>query len=157
MEEKNSNVNFSEEIEKKDKISSKFEKERKDWKEKIDGMSKNMRDIYNCSTVLSDMLTARQIALEYTHTLIGVLSKINADLREKKKERFLYYSQSYDLRLDKDPKNMFIDVDLKKQVMLQELFQNHLTYMKGTIDSLDKIYYGIKWRIQLEEYKRGQH
>lgn len=158
------NENFSEDIEnfensesKKESLTERFERERGEWQNKIEKMTIGMRDIYECSSVLTDALSERQIALEYTHTLMTLLSKINADLREKKKERFIFYSQNYDIRLDKDPKNMFIDVDLRKQVLLQEIFSNHLSYMRGTIDTIDKLIFGIKWRLQLEEYKRSQH
>lgn len=156
----NEEMNFSDssqEPEKKENLVEKFDRERKEWTSKVEHMSEGIRDIYNCTDMLTEGLSNRQIALEYSHTLMGVLSKINAELREKRKERYLYYTQSYDLKLDKDPKNMFIDVDLKKQVMLQELFQNHLNFIRGTIDTIDKLIWGIKWRLSLEDYRRTQH
>lgn len=142
---------------KKEDIHIRFSRERLIWKEKIERMTLAMRDIYECSTILTEALSERQIALEYSHTLMSLLTKINAELRDKKKERFIFYSQNYDLKLDKDPKNMFIDVDLKKQVLLQELFSGHLSYMRSTIDTIDKMIWGIKWRLDLQNYQREQH
>jgi hypothetical protein len=141
----------------KEDLVTRFERERKEWTVKVESMTGGIKDIYDCANTLTTLLSNRQIALEYTHMLMSLLSKINAQLREKRKERYIYYTQSYDLKLDKEPKNMFIDDDLRKSVLLQELFQNHLGYMRGTIDTMDKIHYSIKWRIQLEEYKRSQH
>lgn len=138
-------------------FTQRFDRERKEWEDKIGKMSAKMRDIGILSEVLTDALSQRQVALEYTHTLMSLLSGINAKLRKLRKERFLFYSQNYDLVLQKDQKNLFIDVDLEKNVKTQELFSNHLSYMRGTVDTIDKIIYGIKWRIQLEEYRRSQH
>lgn len=143
--------------EKKESITARFDRERKEWEVKIGKMSSKMNDIGILSTVLTEALSERQIALEYTHTLMSILTNINADLRKKRKERFLYYTQSYDQRLDKEPRNMFIDVDLEKLVKTQETFSTHLTYMRGTVDTIDKILYGCKWRMELESYRRQQH
>ena len=150
---KNQENNSSE----KEDITKRFEREQREWNTKIDEMTSRMRDISVLSDVLVDALSQRQMALEKTHILMSVLSGINAQLRKKRKERFLYYSQSYDLVLQKDQKNLFIDVDLEKLVRTQELFSNHLSYMRSTVDTIDKMLYGVKWRIQLEEYKRSQH
>lgn len=152
-ETKNQENNSSE----KEDITKRFEREQREWNTKIDEMTSRMRDISVLSDVLVDALSQRQMALEKTHILMSVLSGINAQLRKKRKERFLYYSQSYDLVLQKDQKNLFIDVDLEKLVRTQELFSNHLSYMRSTVDTIDKMLYGVKWRIQLEEYKRSQH
>lgn len=152
-ETKNQENNSSE----KEDITKRFEREQREWNTKIDEMTSRMRDISVLSDVLVDALSQRQMALEKTHILMSVLSGINAQLRKKRKERFLYYSQSYDLVLQKDQKNLFIDVDLEKLVRTQELFSNHLSYMRSTVDTIDKMLYGVKWRLQLEEYKRSQH
>jgi len=153
----NQNTNQKNSSEEKEGIIQRFDRERKEWEEKIGKMSSKMKDIGILSDVLTDLLSQRQVALDKTHTLMAILTNINAQLRKKKKERFLYYSQSYDLVLQKDQKNMFIDVDLEKMIKTQETFSTHLSYMRGTVDTIDKMLYGVKWRITLEEYKRGQH
>jgi hypothetical protein len=110
----------------KESLNTRFDRERKQWEGKIGSMAARMNDIGILTTVLTEALSERQIALEYTHTLMALLTNLNAQLRKKRKERFLYYTTSYDQRLDKDPRNMFIDVDLEKQVKIQETFSNHL-------------------------------
>lgn len=156
--ENQSQVNCSDADEKpKETISQRFDRERDEWNTKIGVMSAKMKDIGVLSGVLTDALSSRQIALEYTHTLMSILINLNAQLRAKRKERFLYYSQSYDLVLQKEQKLMFIDVDLEKQVKAQELFSTHLSYMRGTVETLDKILYGLKWRMEMEQYRRSQH
>jgi len=154
MEEINKNQENSSE---KESITTRFDRERREWQEKIAGLTQRMYDMGQVSDVLVDVLSQRQVALEYTHTLMQLITSINAKLKKLKKERFIYYTQESDYRLDKEPRNMFIDVDLEKHVKTLETFSTHLSYMRGTVDSLDHMYYGIKWRIELEQYRRKQH
>lgn len=151
------NQENSSNAEEKETITARFDRERKEWEAKICMMSGKMKDIGILSDVLTDLLSSRQVALDYTHTMMSLLTNINASLRKKRKERYLYYSQSYDLVLQKEQKNMFIDVDLEKLVKTQETFSTHLSYIRGTIDTIDKMIWGVKWRMDLEQYKRSQH
>lgn len=139
-----------------DTIKKTFSSERLHWKAKIQSMSAKLKQIETLHDLEIDAYSSRQIALEYMHTLMFMLSKINAKLRKLKKSKLLFYTEQYDLKLDKEQKNMFIAVDFEKTILYQELLNNHFNYFKGTIDSIDKIIYGIKWRIQIEELKR-QH
>lgn len=134
-------------------LSKKFATERKAWRIKMKNLTSNMNDMNTLSDVLIDALSSRQIALEYTHIIMSKLSIINAELRKKKKSKFLFYSQDYDIVLQKEQKNLFIDVDLEEYVVKQELLAVHLSYMRGTVDSIDKLIFGIKWRIQIKDYE----
>lgn len=136
----------------KEPLSKRFERERKEWREKIKKLAGDMKEMKSLSEVLTDALSERQIALDYTHTLMSLLSTANAKLKKAKKKKFLYYTQDYDLVLQKEQKNLFIDVDLENEVVIQELISAHLSYMRGTVDSLDKLLFGIKWRMQIQDY-----
>lgn len=138
-----------------DPIYVRFGKERDEWREKIKDMSERLRDVYNLSDLLTDVYSSRQIALEYTHTLMAHLSKVNRIFRERKVERFNYYSRNYELRLDKDFKYDHIHADLNDIIERRELLQNHLDYFRETIRTIDSLTFGIKHRMSLEEYKRG--
>ncbi len=151
------NLSSNNEIQKKQSIEEKFDIERNEWLDKIRNLTEKMKDIFLCSEVLVETLSERQVAVDKTHMLMHMLSKINADLRDKKRERFIYYTQNYDQRLDKSDRENFINADLRKQVLLQELFSNHLSYMRSTVDTLSNLYYGVSTRLKLEEYKRSQH
>ena len=138
-----------------DPIYSRFSKERDEWRDKVKDMSERLRDVYNLSDLLTDVYSSRQIALEYTHTLMAHLSKVNRIFRDRKIERFNHYSRNYDLRLDKDFKYDHIHADLNDIVERRELLQNHLDYFRETIRTIDNLTFGIKHRMALEEYRRG--
>jgi len=138
-----------------EKLSARFTEEREQWKKTIADMSERLRDIYSVGSLLTDLYSQRQVALEYSHTLMSHLIRLNKILRAKKAERWLHYTQNYDLRLDKDPKNLMVDVDLGPIIEQKEMVENHLNYMRETVKTVDTICYGVKYRISLEEFRRG--
>ena len=138
-----------------DAIYVRLKKERDEWGEKVADMSERIRDIYKLSDLLTDLYSSRQIAVECSHTMMTHLSKVNRIYRERKAERFNYYTRNYDIRLDKDPKMLFIDVDLADIVERRELLQNHMDFFRETVKTIDTMCYGVKHRMSLEEYRRG--
>ncbi len=138
-----------------DPIYSRFRKEREEWSEKVTDMSDRLRDIHRLSDLMTEIYSSRQIAVEYTHTLMSHLTKVNRIYRERRVERYDHYTRNYDIRLDKDPKNDLINTDLGDIVERRELLQNHLDYFRETIRTIDTLCFGIKHRMALEEYRRG--
>ena len=138
-----------------DELAKRFSKEREDWKETVGGMANRIQDIYKVSDLLTDLYSQRQIALEYSHELMSHLIRLNKLLRAKRADKWLHYTQNYDLRLDKDPKNLLIDVDLGPIIEQKEMVENQYNYMKETVKTIDTICFGVKYRISLEEFRRG--
>lgn len=136
-------------------LYARFAKERDDWTTRVSSLSERLKSIYDVAELLVDLYSQRQIAGDYGHELVSHTSRLNRVYRERKKERFMHYTQNFDLRLDKDPKALFIDVDLAELVERREILQNHLDFMRETLRSIDTICYGVKHRISLEEYRRG--
>jgi hypothetical protein len=138
-----------------EQLIARFKKERDDWTTRIKDMSERLRDIYKVADLQTDIYSYRQIAVEYCHTLMVHLTKVNHIFRAKKIDRWEHYTRNYDLRMDKDPKELHIFVDIQEINERREYLQNHLDFFKETIKTIDTISFGIKHRIQLEEYKRG--
>ena len=136
-------------------LYSRFRKEREDWAEKVTDMSDRLKDIHHLSDLMTEIYSSRQIAVEYSHTLMSHLSKVNRIYRERRVERYDHYTRNYDIRLDKDPKNDLINTDLGDIVERRELLQNHLDYFRETVRTIDTLCFGIKHRMALEEYRRG--
>lgn len=149
MEEDKSQSSSSE----KETLAKRFERERTEWKDKITALTRDMNSMFKLSEVMVDALSQRQIALDYSHTLMDMLVKLNADYKKKRKERRRWYTMESDERFSDRIIEQNIDVDLEKDGKVVDIFQNHLTYMKGTIDTIDKLLYACNWRMKLEEYK----
>jgi hypothetical protein len=136
-------------------IYQRFARERTEWSERIGDFSHRLKDIYSLGELLTDVYSFRQISLEYTHTLMSHLIKVNKVYREKRQLRFDFYARNYDIRLDKEAKYEHISQDLTDIVERKEMIQNHLDYFRETVKTIDNIGFGIKHRISLEEYRRG--
>jgi hypothetical protein len=104
---------------------------------------------------MTDVYSQRQIALEYSHTLMEHLIKLNKIVREKRHERYVYYTYNFDVRLDKDSKESYINNDISNIIEKKDVVQNHFDYMRDTIKTIDNIVFAIKHRISLEEYRRN--
>jgi hypothetical protein len=157
--EENQKIETNPQISSNNKINeeliSRFKKERNEWTDKVKDLSERMRDIYKVADLQTDVYSYRQIAVEYSHTLMTHLTKVNQVFRARKIERWEHYTRNYDLRMEKDPKELHIFVDIADINERKELLQNHLEFMRETVKTIDTISFGIKHRIQLEEYRRG--
>jgi hypothetical protein len=138
-----------------EELISRFKTERNEWTDRVKDLSERMRDIYKVADLQTDVYSYRQIAVEYSHTLMTHLTKVNQVFRARKIERWEHYTRNYDLRMEKDPKELHIFVDIADINERKELLQNHLEFMRETVKTIDTISFGIKHRIQLEEYRRG--
>lgn len=140
----------------KETLNKRFERERKEWEDKILDMTRSMNSMYKLSEVMVDALSQRQIALDYSHTLMDMIVKLNSSYKKKRKERYYWYTNECDQRFTEKMIEQNIDVDLEKDKTIADSFNNHLSYIKGTIDTIDKLLYAVNWRMKLEEYKVGK-
>lgn len=142
------------EIEPHDDIFQRFERERIEWTETIDSLSQQLKDLDNLAELQTHIYSERQKAVEYYHYLMALLSAKNREYRKKYKERFEFYSFSYDLRIKDDLKGTFIANDLSEIFAIKEALENHMKFIDKTIGTIDNIIFGIKHRISIEEYRR---
>ena len=136
-------------------LLKRFEQERRDWINKIQEFSDQLKHISQIGELMTDVYTQRQIALEYSHTLMEHLIKLNKTVREKKHERYVHYTYNFDTRLDKDARESYINNDISNVLEKRDVVQNHFDYMRDTIRTIDNIIFAIKHRISIEEYRRN--
>lgn len=155
--ENNKPENFNKQINdipKDEDLFSRFDRERLEWTEKIEKLSRRLKDIDEIAILQTEVYSERQHAVEYYHYLMTLLANKNREYRKKYKERFEFYSNSYDYRVKDDVKSTFIANDLSEIYSIKESLDNHMKFMDKTIGTIDNIIYGVKHRISLEEYKR---
>jgi hypothetical protein len=136
-------------------LLKRFEQERTDWVTKIQEFSDQLKHISYLGDLMTDVYSQRQIALEYSHTLMEHLIKLNKVIREKKHERYLHYTFNFDVRLDKEARESHINNDLSQILEKKDIVQNHFDYLRETIKTIDNLVFAIKHRIALEEYRRN--
>jgi hypothetical protein len=142
-------------MEEKKDYKKMFESERSEWKEKIQVISINLKDIKTVAKAQIDLFSNRQILLEYSYNLAGIISKLNSNYRAQKSKKMKEYSENVSFRYGTNEKNVLIDGDLSELVEKIELVENHRKFIDQTVQTVDHMLYGVRQRISLEDYLRG--
>jgi len=143
---------MTEEEKRVSEIEEVLEKERVDFSSKISDVIKMINRIDSISE-------AQVLMLSYRHILVDKITKYRAAIYKKKandqnfrKMRYEYYKTQH-VRLDYREINTFIDSDMALRIRQTELLENHISWYTQCIDTLDKLGFSIKNRIQIEEIK----
>jgi hypothetical protein len=132
-----------------------FEGERNEWKEKIQVISLQMKDIKTLAKAQVDLFSQRQILLEYSYKLASIISKLNTKYRSEKSRKLKDYSENNDVRYGSNEKTVLIEGDLSEILEKIELVEGHRKFIDQTTQTVDHMLYGVKSRIALEDYLRG--
>jgi hypothetical protein len=132
-----------------------FEVERSEWKEKVQVLALEMRDIRTLAKAQVDLFSQRQVLLEYSYKLASIVSKLNSKYRTEKSRKLKEYSEKSDIRYGANEKTVLIEGDISEITEKIELVEGHRKFIDQTVQTLDHMLYGIKSRISLEEYLRG--
>ena len=132
-----------------------FEVERSEWKEKVQVLALEMRDIRTLAKAQVDLFSQRQVLLEYSYKLASIVSKLNSKYRIEKSRKLKEYSEKSDIRYGANEKTVLIEGDISEITEKIELVEGHRKFIDQTVQTLDHMLYGIKSRISLEEYLRG--
>lgn len=143
---------MSEEEKRVNEIDEALEKERGDFSKRISEVIRMINKIDNISEAQVLMLSAR-------HNLVEKVAKYRSSLYKKKstdvnfkKLRYEYYRTQHDVRLDYREINQFIDSDMSLRIRQTELLENQITFFSQCIDTLDRLGFSIKNKIQVEEF-----
>lgn len=132
-----------------------FEVERLEWKEKIQILAIEMKDIKTLAKAQVDMFSYRQILLEYSFKLAGIVSKLNSKYKVEKARRMRELTETINHRYGANEKMLLIEGDVSEIYEKIELVEGHRKFIDQTTQTVDHMLYGIRQRIALEEYLRG--
>ena len=134
-----------------------LENERSAYTEKMSSLLYMIGDIAKISE-------SQVLMLSYRHMLVDKLVKYRAAVYKKKandlnyrKLRYEYYKTSHNVRLEYREIREFIDSDMALRSRQTDLLENQINFCSQSIDTLDKMGFAIKAKIQIEEmnYRNG--
>lgn len=138
-------------------LEQRFAEERSLWTNKIQTMSSKMQNVFKVSELLTDIYTERQIAVEYYHLLLTALSKVTKIYRKQWSEKYDHYSYHSQKRFPNErTKELQILSDIGDIVEKRELIDGHLKFINNTINTIDNLIYGIKYKVEIEQISRGR-
>jgi hypothetical protein len=132
-----------------------FEAEREEWKEKIQILALEMKDIKTLAKAQVDMFSYRQILLEYSFKLAGIVSKLNSKYKVERARKMREYTENVNHRYGSNEKLLLIEGDVSEISEKIEMVEGHRKFIDQTTQTVDHCLYGVKSRIALEEYLRG--
>ena len=142
---------MSEEEIKVNEIDEALSKERGEYSTKIS-------DIIKLINRIDQISEAQVLMLSFRHMLVDKIVKYRAATYKKKandqnyrKMRYEYYKTQHEVRLDYREINAFIDSDMALRIRQTELLENHISWYSQCIDTLDKLGFAVKNKIQVEE------
>ena len=65
-----------------------FENERFEWREKVQALAIQMKDIKTLAKAQVDLFSQRQVLLEYSYKLASIISKLSARYRADKSKKY---------------------------------------------------------------------
>ena len=138
-------------------LVDKFARERLEWGQKIEKMSKQMKNVLSVSELMTEVYTERQICLEYYHYLVSILIKKNREYKKQWDERWMYWThKSNILYPNETQKGNKIQTELADILEQREMIESHSKFILRTIETVDNIIYAVPKRIEIEQISRGK-
>jgi hypothetical protein len=148
---------MTEEERKVNDIEDALEKERNEFSSKVS-------DVIRMINRIDQISEAQVLMLSYRHMMVDKIIKYRAAVYKKKandqnykKMRYEYYKTQHDVRLDYREITQFVESDSALRTRQTEILENHISYFSQCIDTLDKLGFAVKNKIQVEEFNQKMY
>lgn len=135
-------------------ITDQFDIEIIKWGGRINSMSSRMRDIGKCVDVQMDLYDYRHEVVDRKHKLLRDLAKFNKKYKEDRAKKLGHYATNFDRKLTAGEREKMVDSDTAKLKYIIDLLENHVNQMDQTFRLIENMIFGLKHRIDLEDYLR---
>lgn len=134
------------------KIRDRFIEERDQWKDRVREMAERMKNIHDLAELQVDLFTSRQEAVEYQYNITMSVARLDSRL-SKKKKALIVQLNDMDVRYGKIDMNNIIDGECADHNFHINLLKSHSGYMHETVRTIDNMIFGIKHRLELENFR----
>lgn len=148
-------LNESSDLPKK-RFSEEFEEERLLWKEKVLDMANRVNKLDKVAELQVDLYSSRQIIIERISKLYQYLAAYNSAYKLRKRDLFIKYTVDSDIKLGQGEKSIMVEGDLAELQQRINLIEHHIDYYKETVKNLDSMLYGVRNKLQIEQFLSGK-
>lgn len=142
---------MSPEEQKLEQLESALANERAEYSDKILDLVKQINKVDKIAEAQVLMLSYRHMIVDKTTTYRVALHKKKTADSNFRKLRYEYYKTQHDVRLDYREINQYIDSDMALRLRQNELLESQIGFFQQCVETLDKMGFSIKNRIQIEE------
>jgi hypothetical protein len=136
-------------------FSERFEEERTQWTKTIQEISGRFKIVENLAEVQIDLYSKRQIAIEYQYKLIGIHTKLKRKLVQDWKNAYDNAGRDEDIRFSEKEKTKTAEVATLEIKYRTESVSNQIEFFRETVKTIDNMIFGVKHRIEIENFKAG--
>lgn len=136
-------------------FTEKFGDERSDWSNSVTSIGKRFREVENLAEVQVDLYSRRQEALEYQYKLISVHTKMKNMHAAQWKRAMEEAARNEDMRFNDKERAKIADAAVAGLKFKMESVQNQVEFFRETIKTIDNMIFGVKHRIDIENFKVG--
>jgi hypothetical protein len=144
---------FSEE--KKKDFTESFGDERTSWSNEVRDISRRFRDVDNLAEVQVDLYSKRQEAVEYLYKLMGIFTKLKKIHTVEYKKAYDEAGRNEDIRFSEKEKTRAAETVTVNIKFKMDSVTNHIDFFRETIKTIDNMIFGVKHRIEVENFKSG--
>lgn len=120
------------------------------WNNTIKELSKRLKCTANEVVQLqSDSLSERQRLLDEIKYISYEIHQYKPILKNKKKEKLEFYLFSYKIKLQGPDRLRLIESDISYYEQRIDIYDTHIDFLSGCLNTIDQIGYGIKNKITL--------
>lgn len=145
------------------KFEEAFKERREYWMQWVNKMSEYLKEMDKLTELQGEIYTRRQEALDNYHELTVILATLTKEYKK------IYAEKYKTLRVEKivpgsptllygteKALNTKIESELSDDKYLIDIIDSHISYLDGTLKTIDGIIYSINNRIRIEEIKIGR-
>ena len=133
-----------------DNISEKFKIERENYSLEIRRNIEKLNNIKDLKEAQVYFLSTRQRLLEDNHTLIDTLSRLKKAYREIQCKEWESVSNQ-NIRYQSHEKKVIVEGKTTNIQETVEVIENQISFMDGSIKTVDNVLFGLKTRLDLEK------
>ena len=132
-----------------------FEQERNEWTEDVKSISSRFKNIEDMVEVQVDLYSKRQQAVEYMHQLMVLQSRLKKNWIAEYKKAYESLHLDADYRYSEKEKQRIAEEKTSTSKLKLEILQSHVDFFKETVKTIDNMIFGVKHRLEIEDFRRG--
>ena len=132
-----------------------FESERSIWTEEVCAISSRFKNIEEMMNVQVDLYSKRQQGVEYMHQLMVLHGRLKKKWVSEYKKVYDSLIMDQDYRYSEKERQRIAEEKTSVSKLKLDILQTHVDFFRETIKTIDNMIFGVKHRLEIEDFKRG--
>jgi hypothetical protein len=132
-----------------------FEQERNEWTTRVKEIASRFKNVEDLVDVQVDLYSERQRAAEYMHQLMVLQSKLKKAWVAEYQKVYNNLLLDQDYRYSEKEKQRIAEEKTSSAKLKLDILQTHVDFFRETTKTIDNMIFGVKHRLEIEDFKRG--